>query len=106
MRKLIALAAVSTIAGVGAVAGLAGNAGATSTLIGTIKQPTTSFTSPSAKSRPVHLNLQPNEKVDTHCFREGEVVNGNAYWFIIEKDGETGYVHQNAISVSEELPHC
>jgi hypothetical protein len=105
MRKLIALA-LSTIAGVGAVAGLAADAGATTTYTGTIKQPTTSFVAPSRTTAPVHYNLQANEQVETHCFREGDVINGSPYWFIIEKNGQTGYVHLDAISVSQELPHC
>lgn len=109
MRKLIALT-LSTVAAAGAVVGLAGTAGASSadTLTGTIKTYTTSYSSPSDRSVPVHLNLLPAEKVDTLCFREGDEINGNAYWFKIRKGGETGYVHRDLIvpPSETELKHC
>ena len=109
MRKLIALT-LSTVAAAGAVVGLAGTAGASSadTLTGTIKTYATSYSSPSYRSVPVHLNLMPGENVDTLCFREGDEINGNAYWFKISKLGDTGYVHRDAIvpPSQTELKHC
>jgi hypothetical protein len=109
MRKLIALT-LSTIAAAGAVVGLAGTAGASSadTLTGTIKTYATSYSSPSDRSIPVHVNLLPGEKVNTLCFREGDAINGNAYWFMISKGGERGYVHRDVIVPPSEtdLKHC
>jgi hypothetical protein len=111
MRTRIALAALSAVAGLGALVGFAGQASAAndsaaSTTTGWIKQYTTSFTSPSTTSIPVHTGLSEGTPVDVHCFREGQKINGNGYWFIIEKDGEVGYVHRDAISAPTTTPHC
>jgi hypothetical protein len=105
MRKRFALAALSAVAGLGAVVGLAGTAGATEST-GYIKHHTTSFTSPSTVSTAVHHNLTPETPVNTKCFREGQVRNGNPYWFLIEKNGDLGYVHVDAISAPKDTPHC
>jgi hypothetical protein len=111
MRTRIALAALTAVAGLGALAGFAGqasaaNVSAETSATGYIKQPTTSFSSPSANSAPVHLGLTDGTPVEVHCFREGDKVGGNARWFIIEKDGDAGYVHQSAIWAPIETPHC
>jgi hypothetical protein len=109
MRKRIALAAISTVAGFGAIVGLAGTASAadtTATTTGIIKQYATSYTSPSNTSFVVHTGLTAGTKVDVHCFREGQNLNGNGYWFIIEKNDEVGYVHTDSISVPNDAPHC
>ena len=105
MRKLIALATLSAVAGIGAVAGVAGTASAdTSTSI--IKNYTTSYTSPSDTSFPVHKGLQPYTPVETMCFREGQTLRNNPLWFLIEKDGNLGYVHRDAIDVKGAVPPC
>jgi hypothetical protein len=111
MRKRIVLTALTAIAGLGALAGFAGQASAASPsaesfATGYIKHPTTSFSSPSADSAPVHLDLTDGTPVEVHCFREGDKVGGNARWFIIEKDGDAGYVHQSAIWAPIDTPHC
>jgi hypothetical protein len=54
----------------------------------------------------VHYDLTPGTPVNTMCFREGQVRNGNAYWFLIEKEGDLGYVHLDAISAPKDTPHC
>ena len=72
---------------------------------GTIIDYATSYTSPSNTSIPVH-NLKPGEKVETYCFREGQVLNGNPYWFAIRTDGQTAYVHRSSISVPQNVLHC
>lgn len=109
MRKLIALT-LFTVAAAGAVVGLAGTAGASSadTLTGTIKTHATSYSSPSDRSVPVHTNLLPGEAVETLCFREGQAIGDNAYWFMISKGGERGYVHRDSIvpPAEHELTHC
>jgi hypothetical protein len=105
MRKLIAAVALFALAGLGALAGLAGSASAAEST-GIIKRYTTSYTSPSESSSPVHYNLAPGSSVSTLCFREGEPMDGNAYWFLIEKNGDRGYVHRDAIVPPAVLPHC
>ena len=104
MSKLIALAVLSTagvLTGLGATAAAAGAPPAT----GTIKGFATTYTSPSNQSVPVH-HLQADTKVDTLCFREGQVLNGNPLWFIINVDGQSAYVHRDLIAPPAELPHC
>ena len=108
MRKRIALAALAAVAGIGAVAGLAGPsqaAGAT-TYDGIIKDFTTSHVSPSNQTGVVHTGLTKGEVVDVHCFREGQQLDRNGYWFVIEKDGDAGYVHANMIHAPNTVPHC
>jgi hypothetical protein len=107
MRKRIALAALSTVAGIGAMVGLAGTASAADTAAtGIIKQYATSYTSPSNTSIVVHKGLTEGTAVDVRCFREGQVLNGNGYWFLIEKNDELGYIHRDAISAPSDVPHC
>ena len=72
---------------------------------GTIIDYATSYTSPSNTSIPVH-HLEPGEKVETYCFREGQVLDGNPYWFAIRTDGQTAYVHRSSISVPQNTLHC
>src|SRR5215467_15401772 len=95
MLKRIALAAVAAVAGIGAAAGLAGpsQAAEATTYPGIIKDFTTSHVSPSNETGVVHTGLEKGERVDIHCFREGQQLDGNGYWFVIEKSGDAGYVH-------------
>ena len=108
MRKRIALAALAAVAGIGAVAGLAGpsQAAEATTYDGIIKDFTTSHVSPSNQTGVVHTGLTKGEVVDVHCFREGQQLDRNGYWFVIEKDGDAGYVHANMIYAPNTVPHC
>lgn len=103
MRKLIAIATLSTaaIAGGAVLAGTASAAGPT----GVIKRPATSYISPSTVSQPVH-HLIPNTSVDVLCFTEGQEIYGNHVWFRIRKDGQNGFVHRDAIAPSGDIRHC
>jgi hypothetical protein len=96
------------LAAVGVV-GLAGSAGAaeSSSLTGVIKQRTTSYSSPSNQTTPVHTSLREGTQVETVCFTDqGQTLNDNPYWFRVNKDGMSGYVHRDAISVGNDLPNC
>jgi len=108
MWKRIALAVVAALASIGAVAGLAGptHAAEATTHPGIIKYYTTSYSAPSNQTGVVHTGLLKDTIVDVHCFREGQVLNGNGYWFVVEKDGDAGYVHSEAISVPSNVAHC
>jgi hypothetical protein len=111
MRTRIALAALSAVAGLGALVGFAGQANAASTsadstTTGYIKQYTTSYTGPSTTASVVHTGLAEETPVDVRCFREGEKINGNGYWFLVEKGGDLGYVHRDAIWAPHTTPHC
>ena len=104
MSKVIAIAALSTA---GVLTGLgAGTAeAAVESDKGTIKAFATTYTSPSNKSVPVH-HLQAGTEVDTLCFREGQVLNGNPLWFIVNVDGQSAYVHRDLIAPPAGVPHC
>jgi hypothetical protein len=114
MRNLV-LTPILWLAGIGAVgvAGLAmagsnpdtAKAATTAAGTGTIIDYATSYTSPSNTSIPVHL-LKPGQEVDTYCFRDGQVLDDNPYWFAIHTDGQTAYVHRSSISVPQGLQHC
>jgi len=104
MSKLIVLAALSAagvLTGLGGTAEAAGAASAT----GTIKAFATTYTSPSNQSVAVH-HLPASTQVDTLCFREGQVLNGNPLWFIINVDGQSAYVHRDLIAPPANVPHC
>lgn len=108
MRKFAAIAAISAAAAVGAVA-VAGSAGAESdaaSITGVIKRTTTSYTSPSTVSSPVHFNLAANTRTNVLCYTEGQTQNGNPYWIRIGQDGKTGFVHRDSIVPAETPPHC
>jgi hypothetical protein len=114
MRKLVLIPAL-WVAGVGAMGGavlaVAGwhpdtaAAATTAAGTGTIIDYATSYTSPSNTSIPVH-HLEPGEQVETYCFREGQVLNGNPYWFAIRTGGQTAYVHRSSISPPQDVRHC
>jgi hypothetical protein len=96
------------VAAIGVV-GLAGPATAaeSSSLVGTIKQRTTSYVSPSNQTTPIHTSLLEGMQVETVCFTDqGQALDGNPYWFRVSKDGTSGYVHRDAISVGNDLPNC
>ena len=104
MSKLITLAVLSTA---GVLTGLGPAAAAeTTSASGTIKGFATTYTSPSNQSVPVH-HLQAGTEVDTLCFREGQVLNGNPLWFIINVEGQSGYIHRDLLAIPEgSVGHC
>ena len=103
MSKLIAAAAL-TAGALGAIGGTAEAATASAT--GVTKGFATTYSSPSNQTGVVH-HLQPNTEVTTMCFREGQVLNGNPLWFIINVDGQSGYIHRDLIAVPEgSVGHC
>ena len=106
MRKTILLASGITIAAASLVA-LACTANASDSGDGgMIKQPTMSYTSPSNKSTPVHANLSRGTPVDVVCVAEGQLINGNSYWARINSDGQTGFVHRDAVHIPLSTPFC
>jgi hypothetical protein len=106
MRKLATIAAMAVIAGVGVV-GIAAEANATpANSTGVITIPTTSYTSPSNQTTPVHYGLQPGQAATVVCFTEGQSIDGNPYWFRIGLSGELGFVNRGAITVGPDIPHC
>jgi hypothetical protein len=106
MKKFLALVAMSGVAAVGGLAGLAGAASAADSNTGYIKQYAISYTSPSDKTLPVHKGLAPNTPINTLCVREGQVLEGNPYWFLVEKDGDLGYVHRDFIAPPADVRSC
>jgi hypothetical protein len=87
MRKMIILTGGSAVAAA-AIVGLACSANAsTSSNTGVITQNTTSYTSPSNTSVPVHTLAQ-GTQVDVKCYTEGQDLNGSFIWARIMHDGE------------------
>jgi hypothetical protein len=102
MSKLLAVAALS---GAGLMAGIGTADAATSQPVtGVIKGFATTYSSPSNQSAAMY-HLQSGTEVDTYCVREGQVLNGNPLWFIINVDGASAYVHRDLIAVGA-VPHC
>lgn len=103
VKKMLAVAAMS---GAGVLAGIGTAEAATSSepVTGVIKGFATTYSSPSNESARMY-HLQAGTQVDTYCYREGQVLNGNPLWFVINVDGDTAYVHRDLISV-DDVPHC
>lgn len=103
MFKLLAVAALS---GAGLMTGLgtAAEAATSQPVTGVIKGFATTYSSPTDQSAVMH-HLQAGTEVDTYCVREGQVLNGNPLWFIINVNGASGYVHRDLIAVGS-VPHC
>lgn len=104
MSKLVAAAALTA----GAFGALGGTAEAAEPLsvTGVAKGFATTYSSPSNVTGVVH-HLQANTPVTTMCFREGQVLNGNPLWFIINVNGESGYIHRDLLAVPEgSVGHC
>jgi len=109
MRKLVLIAALS-VAGVAAMLGAATataaaqphrHAAGTGIIIGK----TESYSSPSNTSIVVQT-LHNGQHVEVLCFRHGQVLHGNSYWFFIQHLGVRGYVHRHSIHVEGHVPHC
>ena len=106
MRKTVLLAGGVAVAAASLVA-LACTANASDSGDGgMIKQPTMSYTSPSNQSTPVHANLSRGTPVDVVCVAEGQLINGNSYWARINSDGQTGFVHRDAVHIPIGTPSC
>jgi hypothetical protein len=103
MSKLLA---VATLSGAGLIGGIgtAAEAATSQPVTGVIKGFATAYSSPSNDSA-VMYHLREGTQVDTHCVREGQVLNGNPLWFIINVDGASAYVHRDLIAVGA-VPHC
>jgi len=105
MRMLLAAAALSA-AGLMTGIGTAGAETATPPPVtGTVKDFTTAYSSPTNQSIAMY-RLYPGNQVDTHCVREGQVLDGNPQWLIVNVDGVSAYVHAYQISTPVEPPHC
>jgi hypothetical protein len=104
MRKLIVLATGTAVAVAGLITLAAtANAGGSNSVI---TKSTTSYTSPSNQSIRVS-SLTQGTQVESLCFTEGQMLNGNPNWFRISKDGNSAqYVHRDAISAPKDLKHC
>lgn len=104
MSKLIAAAAL-TAGAFGALGGTA-EAAEPEPVIGITKGFATTYSSPSNETDVVH-HLQANTSVNTMCFREGQVLDGNPLWFIVNVDGQSGYIHRDLITLPEgSVRHC
>ena len=108
MRKVAAIITLSAATALGAIViGGTANAGSvdTSDHVGWIKQATTSYQDPTNKSRPIHYGLQP-DPIRMICFAEGQEMDKNPYWILVDKDGNRGFVHRYATAPAEDLRHC
>jgi hypothetical protein len=103
MSKLLAVAALS---GAGLMAGIGNSAEASTSqpVTGFVKAPATAYSSPSNQSKAMYF-LDPGTSVDTYCVREGQLLDGDPKWFIINAKGASAYVHNDLISVAD-VPHC
>jgi hypothetical protein len=98
--KIIAVATASALA----AAGIAGSVAAATG--GWITHATTSYSSPSKASAPVHFLAQ-RDAIETLCFTEGQQLGTSNLWFRIATDGKAGYVHRDTIGgVPTDLRHC
>ena len=107
MARLVAAAVLSTagvLTGLGAGAADAAETGASAGKA-VVKQFATTYSRPSNESAPVH-HLAAGREVDAMCFREGQLLNDNPLWFLINADGRSAWVHRDLIVPPEVLPHC
>jgi hypothetical protein len=99
--KIVAAATATAVAVAGLTAGAAAAAAG-----GWITHATTSYSSPSKASAPVHFLAQ-RVAVETLCFTEGQQLGTSNLWFRISKDGKAGFVHRDTIGgVPSDLRHC
>jgi len=71
-----------------------------------VKRATTSYSSPTNQSAPVHFGLKAGDAVTVRCFTEGQELLGNHYWFKVGKDGKLGFVHRDTVAPGGNIPHC
>jgi len=106
MRKITAATVLAAAVAVGVV-GVAADANAQSGLSsGVIKLPTTSFTSPSDQTTPVHYGLRPGQRATIVCYTEGQDIDGSNLWFRVGLSGELGFVHRGTIVPDGYVSHC
>lgn len=103
-RKLIALAALSSVAGIGAVAGLADTANAAAPS-GVITTPTISY------ANPVHHHdagspVRCGEHRGDELLDNGRSLNGSHTWLRIQHDDNVAYVQRASINPPAGLEHC
>jgi hypothetical protein len=104
MRKLIALATLSTVAGLGAAAGLAGTASAAGGS-GIITRPAIAYSGPTTNSDQLAY-LSQNAIVETACWTKGQTVDGSHIWIGIRHNGDEAYVNRAFIDAPAGLEHC
>ena len=104
MRKLIALATLSTVAGLGAAAGLAGTASAAGGT-GVITRSTTAFSGPTTNTDQI-AQLATGDIVETVCWTKGQEVDGSHIWIGIRHDGNEAYVNRASINPPAGIEHC
>lgn len=103
MRKIAAIATLTGLVTLGVVAG-AGSASASQP--SEITRTTTSYTSPTNMSIPVHANLTPGTQVQGLCYTPGQYTDGSSTWIRIHKDGNHGFVPRADITNVYGLPRC
>ena len=104
MRKLIALATLSTVAGLGAAAGLAGTASAAGGS-GVITRPTTAYSGPATNTTQI-AHFGKDAVVETACWTKGEMVDGSYIWIGIRHNGNEAYVNRSSINPPAGIEHC
>ena len=104
MRKLIALATLSTVAGLGAAAGLAGTASAAGGT-GVITRQTASFSGPSTNTTQIS-QYGAGDIVETVCWTKGQELDGSHIWIGIRHDGNEAYVNRASINPPAGIEHC
>ena len=107
MRKLAAIATLSVAAvGGGLAVASSVSADSISERYGTITKMTTSFTSPTNQSIPVHPTLVPNQNVAVRCSTQGQDIGGDDTWIRIGRDGNLGFVPASTIEVNGHIGSC
>jgi hypothetical protein len=110
MHKFAFAATGAAVAVAAGLVGLAGPAAAEDGHNAVITRPTTAYEHATNQSAPVFTNLKAGREVTALCFTEGQELNGNQNWFRISltavPDGNTAFVHRDAISVGSAIRHC
>ena len=103
MSKLLA---VATLSGAAMMTGIGtAEAETPAPVTGTIKSFTTAYSSPSNQSSSMY-RLDAGTQVDAHCYREGQELEKNPLWLIINVEGVSAYVHAYQIHTPVEPKHC
>lgn len=103
MSKLLVAAALSggaLMAGIGTA-----EAATTASVPGTVKTFTTAYSSPTNQSSGMYT-LYEGMQVDTYCIRDGQYLEGNPSWLIVNSDGVSAYVHAYDIHTEVNVPKC
>ena len=103
LSKILAAAALS---GAAMMIGLGtAEAETPAPVTGTVKAFTTAYSSPTDQSSMMY-HLNEGAEVDTYCVREGQYIEGNPLWLIVNHEGVSAYVHAYQVSTQVEPPHC